>query len=152
MLKIGDKAPEFTLNDTDGKPVSLKDFRGQNVLVVFYPLAFTPTCTGELKSLTGHAKKYEDLKAKVLGISVDSRYSLGEFKKKEGLGVTLLADFHPHGGVAQEYGVYMDVAGIAKRGTFVVDKDGIIRGITINEPKDARNEEDYFKALATCPI
>jgi peroxiredoxin len=152
MLKVGDVAPDFTLKDSDGNDVTLSKLRGENVVLVFYPLAFTGICTGELKSITANQKRYADAKAKVYGISVDSRYALAEFKKKEALGANLLADFHPKGDVAQKYGVYMSEAGIAKRGTFILDKDGVIRGMTVNEPGQARNEESYFQALSACPV
>lgn len=152
MLQIGEKAPEFELQDEDGKPVKLSQFRGQNVVLVFYPLDFSPICTSELKSITGHRGKYAKLNAKVLGVSVDSRFAHAAFKKAEGLEATLLADFHPKGKVAQEYGVFMGAAGIAKRGTFVIDKEGVLRGITVNEPGQARSEDDYFRQLESCPV
>lgn len=153
MLEIGQPAPEFSLKDSDGNEVALSSFKGKsNVVLVFYPLAFTGICTGELKSLTANAGKYAEKNAKVLGISVDSRYALDIFKKKEGFEATLLADFHPKGDVAKKYGVFMDATGFAKRGTFVVDKAGILRGITINEPGQARDEQGYFDALASCPL
>jgi len=151
-LKIGDPAPDFTLVDETGAKVQLSTLRGQNVLLVFYPLDFSPTCTKELQSIAAHKDKYAALKARVFGISVDSKWTHAAFKRDESLSATLLADFHPKGAVAQQYGVYMDGAGIAKRGTFVIDKDGIVRGITINEPKDARDEAAYFETLAHCPV
>jgi len=152
MLKVGDTAPDFTLKDQDNNEVTLSKLRGQNVVLVFYPLAFSGICTSELKSITGNKQKYEDAQAKVFGISVDSRYSLAAYKRDEGLSATLLADFHPKGEVAKKYDVYMDGAGIAKRGTFVIDKNGVIRGMTVNEPGQARDEKAYFDALASCPI
>jgi len=152
MLKIGDAAPDFSLKDADGNTVQLSALKGQNVVLVFYPLAFTGICTGELKQITSNQKRYDDAGAKVFGISVDSHYALAEFRKKEGLTAGLLADFHPKGEVAKKYGVYLDDAGIAKRGTFVVDKEGVIRGMTINDPGHARDEEAYFQALASCPV
>jgi peroxiredoxin len=152
MLQIGEQAPDFELSDESGKPVKLSQFRGQNVVLVFYPLDFSPICTGELKGMTAHSKRYRDLNAKVLGVSVDSRYAHAAFKRDEGLEATLLADFHPKGKVAQEYGVFLGAAGIAKRGTFIIDKEGVLRGITVNEPGQARTEDDYFKQLESCPI
>jgi peroxiredoxin len=151
-LKVGDQAPEFELNDENGQPVKLSSLRGHNVVLVFYPLDFSPICTGELKAIATHKERYEEKGAKVLGISVDSRWAHGAFKKHEGLSATLLADFQPRGAVAQQYGVYLEAAGIAKRGTFVIDKEGVIRGITVNEPKQARNEDEYFAQLSACPI
>lgn len=152
MLEIGDEAPDFVLKDSDGNDVSLSRLRGENVVLVFYPLAFTPICTGELKSIARNQGRYAQAKARVFGISVDSRFTLAEFKKKEGLTATLLADFHPKGEVARKYGVFMDETGFAKRGTFIVDKEGFLRGKTVNEPGQARNEDAYFDTLASCPI
>ena len=151
MLQIGELAPDFELPDETGTTVKLSQFRGQNVVLVFYPLDFSPTCTSELRGMASHSRRYSNLNAKVLGVSVDSRWAHAAFKKAEGLEATLLADFNPRGKVAQEYGVYMGNAGIAKRGTFVIDKEGIVRGITINEPGQARTEDDYFKQLESCP-
>lgn len=152
MLKIGDLAPDFELNDETGKPTRLSTFRGQNVVLVFYPLDFSPICTKELSGMASHKDRYAAAKAKVLGVSVDSKWTHAAFKKAEGLDATLLADFHPKGKVATEYGVYLDAAGIAKRGTFIIDREGVIRGITIHEPSAARAEDDYFAQLASCPV
>jgi peroxiredoxin len=152
MLKVGDAAPDFTLKDQDGKEVSLQALRGQKVVLVFYPLAFTSICTGELKEISAHQQKYDAAGARVFGISVDSSYSLAEFKKKEGITSSLLADFHPKGAVAQKYGVYMEQAGISKRGTFIIDGQGTIRFMTVNDPGKARNEAEYFEGLAACPV
>src|SRR5262249_14978804 len=125
-LKVGDQAPDFELNDENGQPLKLSSLRGQNVVLVFYPLDFSPICTGELRAIASHKERYEQQHARVLGISVDSRWAHGAFKKAEGLSATLLADFHPKGAVAQKYGVFVEGAGIAKRGTFVIDKEGVI--------------------------
>ncbi len=152
MLKIGDPAPDFELSDETGKKVSLSSLRGQNVVLVFYPLDFSPICTKELHEITAHKERYQEARAQVLGISVDSKYTHAAFKKAEAFDASLLADFHPKGKVAQLYGVYLDEAGIAKRGTFVIDKDGVIRGITVNGPGEARNEAAYFEQLGACRI
>ncbi|MBS2021524.1 MAG: peroxiredoxin [Deltaproteobacteria bacterium] len=152
MLNIGDTAPDFELNDENGKATKLSSFRGQNVVIVFYPLDFSPTCTKELTGMASHKDKYDAAHAKILGISVDSKWTHAAFKKSLGLEASLLADFQPRGKVAQQYGVYMEAAGISKRGTFIVDKDGILRGITIKEPGEMRSEEDYFAQLASCPV
>lgn len=150
-LKVGDVAPDFTLVDENNEKVTLSALRGQNVVVVFYPLAFSPVCTKELHEIAAHKTRYDAAKAVVLGVSVDSRWTLAAFKKAEGLSARLLADFHPKGAVATQYGVYLDAAGIAQRGTFVIDKAGVIQGITVQEPGQARDEKAYFEALARCP-
>lgn len=151
-LQVGDTAPDFTLRDENKAEVKLSELRGQNVVLVFYPLDFSPTCTTELRSMAKNQAKYDAKKAVVLGVSVDSTWTHAAFKKAEGLSARLLADFHPKGAVAQQYGVYMEGAGIAKRGTFVIDANGVIQGITIEEPKNARDEEAYFAMLGRCAL
>ncbi|HTO99239.1 MAG TPA: peroxiredoxin [Myxococcales bacterium] len=152
MLQVGDAAPDFELLDEEGKPTRLSSFRGRNVMIVFFPAAFSPICTKELKQMAGKQREYEEQNAAVIGISVDNRWSLRAFKRDEGLSATLLSDFHPKGNVAQKYGVFLGETGYAKRGTFAVDKEGVIRGISVKEPKEARSEEDYFNLLRNCPL
>ena len=151
MLQLGDAAPDFELLDENGKPTKLSSFRGRNVLLVFFPAAFSPVCTGELKQIAASRESYEKENTEVIGVSVDNKWSLKAFKKDEGLTATLLSDFHPKGNVAQKYGVFMGETGYAKRGTFVIDKEGILRGITVKEPKEPRSEEDTFSLLRNCP-
>jgi peroxiredoxin len=151
MLQVGDVAPDFELLDENGKPTRLSSFRRQNVVLVFFPAAFSPVCTEELKQISRHAQDYERENAIVIGISVDNKWSLKAFKRDESLNATLLSDFHPKGNVSQKYGVFMGETGYAKRGTFIVDREGIIRGITLKEPKEPRSEEDYFNQLRNCP-
>ena len=151
MLQVGDVAPDFELLDEEGKPTRLSSFRGRNVVILFFPAAFSPICTQELKQIAGRKNDYEREDAAVIGVSVDNRWSLKAFKRDERLTATLLSDFHPKGNVAQKYGVFIGETGYAKRGTFIVDKDGVIRGISVKEPKEARNEEDYLNLLRNCP-
>jgi peroxiredoxin len=151
MLQVGDAAPEFELLDENGKPTRLSSFRGENVVLVFFPAAFSPICTEELKGMSSRAPEYEREKARVIGISVDNKWSLRAFKRDEDLSAILLSDFHPKGNIAQKYGVFMGETGYARRGTFVIDREGIIRGITVKEPKEPRSEEDYFNQLRNCP-
>ena len=151
MLQVGDAAPEFELLDEEGKPTRLSAFRGRNVVLMFFPAAFSPICTQELKGLSTREGDLSRQEAVVVGVSVDNKWSLRAFKRDEGLSATLLSDFHPKGNVAQKYGVFMGETGYAKRGTFVIDKDGVLRGITVKEPKEPRAEEDYFNQLRNCP-
>jgi mycoredoxin-dependent peroxiredoxin len=151
MLQVGDPAPDFELLDEEGKPTRLSSFRGHNVVLVFFPAAFSPICTQELKGIASHQNQFESEDARIVGISVDNKWSLKAFKRDERLSATLLSDFHPKGNVSQKYGVFMGETGYAKRGTFVIDKDGVIRGISIKEPKEPRSEEDYFNLLRNCP-
>lgn len=151
-VEIGDIAPDFTLPDENGEKVTLSSLRGRNVVLVFYPLDFSPVCTKELKDITALADRYQAAGAEVYGISVDSRYTHAAFRRDEALSAHLLADFHPKGEVAQAYGVYIDQAGIANRGTFVIDAEGRIAYKIITAPAVAREQEEYLAALANCPI
>lgn len=151
-VEIGSEAPDFTLRDENNDEISLSQFRGRNVVLVFYPLDFSPTCTKELKELAATADKYAAAGAEVIGISVDSRWSHQAFKKAEGLQARLLADFNPKGAVARLYGVFLEDPGFANRGTFVIDKDGIVRHKVVTQPSEARDSEQYLEALAACPV
>ena len=126
-LKVGDKAPDFTLKGHDDKEYRLSDFKGKNVVLVFYPLDFSPVCTDEHKCFVDSLKLFENLNAQVLGISVDSVWTHKAFAEKLGIKYPLLADFHPKGEVAKKYGVYLEDKGITARATFVIDKEGTIR-------------------------
>ena len=151
MLQVGDVAPDFELLDENGKPTRLSSFRGRNLLLIFFPAAFSPVCTQELKQISAHADDYQREGAAVVAVSVDNKWSLKAFKRDEALTATLLSDFHPKGNVSQRYGVFIGETGYAKRGTFVIDRAGVLRGITVKEPKEPRSEEDYFNQLRNCP-
>ena len=129
-IDTGSNAPDFTLQDTEGKEVSLADYKGQyNVVLLFFPLAFSGTCTEELCTTRDNMKLYESMDAKVIGISIDSFFTLREFKKSENLNFTLLSDFNKE--VSAEYGVlyedYFGMKGVSKRASFVIDREGIVR-------------------------
>ncbi len=149
--EVGQVAPDFTLVNQDDEEVTLSDFRGkQNVVLVFYVGAFSSICHGEFAGMTGNAGRYDAGDAAVLGISTDTKWTLKAFKEENGFNATFLADFWPHGGVAQQYGVFLDELGFATRGTFIIDKSGVIQGKIVNAPLDARDEEDVFAALQQC--
>jgi glutaredoxin-dependent peroxiredoxin len=129
-LKIGDIAPDFTLKSSDKKDVSLKDYQGKNVVVLFFPLAFTGVCTQELCDIRDHKSTYEKLDAEILAISVDSLFTLAKFKEEQSYNFTLLSDWNKE--VAAAYGALYDefvlnMKGVAKRSAFVIDKEGKIR-------------------------
>ena len=129
-LQIGDTAPLFTLKSSDKADVSLSDYSGKNVVVLFFPLAFTGVCTTELCSIRDNKSDYENLNAEVLAISVDSLFTLAKFKEIEGYNFPLLSDWNKE--TAAAYGALYDefvlgMKGVAKRSAFVVDKDGKIR-------------------------
>jgi peroxiredoxin len=151
-LNVGDPAPDFTLRDENNEEWTLSAHRGRNLVLVFYPLDFSPTCTGELKDLAAVAEKYDAAGAEVVGISVDSRWAHAAFKKHENLTATLLSDFQPRGEVARIYDAFLDIPGIATRATYVIDKDGVIRQKIVTSPAEARNQDEYLQALAACPV
>lgn len=130
LVSVGDKAPEFTLFNTEKQAVSLSELKGQNVVLLFFPLAFTSTCTAELCSVRDDIANYSKLNASVYGISVDSLFALGKFKEEQSLNFDLLSDFNKTTSTA--YGSLYDsfvlgMNGVSKRSAFVVDKEGIIR-------------------------
>jgi mycoredoxin-dependent peroxiredoxin len=151
-IEVGSEAPDFTLKDENGTDVSLSSLRGRNVVLMFYPLAFSPVCTNELRDITAAAQRYDAAGAEVLAVSVDSHYTLAAFKRDEGLSAHLLADFHPKGAVAQEYGTYIDAAGIAGRTTFVIDKQGRVVHRVESPVSEVRDQQEYLEALAACPV
>jgi mycoredoxin-dependent peroxiredoxin len=149
-LKIGDRAPDFTLKDQNNQKWTLSGFRGdRNVLVVFYPLAFSGICTGELNQLREDMVEFADVQ--VLAVSVDSVFALKAWSEQQGYDFPLLADFWPHGKVAQDYGVFNDHAGIANRGTFLVDMHGVIRFAEMKQPGEARDQTVWKQALVALP-
>jgi mycoredoxin-dependent peroxiredoxin len=126
-LSVGAAAPEFSLKDQNQKDVKLSDFQGKkNVVIVFYPLDWSPVCTNEHSCFVNDLKRFEQLDAQVLGISVDSAWSHKAFAEKLGVTYPLLADFHPRGAVAEKFGVYMADKGITGRAIAIVDRGGKI--------------------------
>ncbi|MER6028004.1 peroxiredoxin [Streptomyces sp. NPDC001851] len=149
-IQVGDKAPDFELKDNHGRTVKLSDFRGEkNVVLLFYPFAFTGVCTGELCELRDNLPKFSDRETQVLAVSNDSIHTLRVFAEQEGLEYPLLSDFWPHGNVSRTYGVFDEDKGCAVRGTFIVDKEGVVRWTVVNGLPDARDLNAYVKALDT---
>ena len=149
-VEIGDQAPDFALPDPQRRTVRLSDFRGRkNVVVVFYPLAFTSVCQGELCAIRDRLEDLSGADVQTLAISCDSGPSLGRWAAEQGYDFPLLSDFWPHGQTAQAYGVFDDASGLALRGTFIVDKDGRVVWKVVNAIPDARDVEEYRAVLAT---
>jgi mycoredoxin-dependent peroxiredoxin len=124
-LAVGQTAPDFTLKDQHQKEVKLSDFAGtKNVVLVFYPLDWSPTCTNEHACFVNDMKQFETLNAEVLGVSVDSVWSHKAYAEKMGIKYSLLADFQPRGAMSEKYGVYLAEKGITGRSIFIVDKNG----------------------------
>ncbi len=122
---IGAPAPEFTLKDQNQQDVSLASFRGnKRVVLIFYPLDWSPVCTKEHACLVNDMKRFEQLDAQVLGLSVDSVWSHKAYAEKMGIHYPLLADFHPRGVVASKYGVFLEDKGITGRAISIIDRDG----------------------------
>ena len=148
-LQVGDKAPDFTLKNTDLEDVSLDSYRGKNVVLLFVPLAFTGVCTEELCEVSSGLNAYGELGAEVLGISVDSPFSLQAWAAKEGISLTLLSDFNKE--VSAAYGAQhedlLGFRGVAKRSAFVVDAAGVIRYASISD--DPKVLPD-FQAVKAC--
>ncbi len=150
MIEQGQKAPDFELPDQDGRPVKLSDFRGQPVVVYFYPKAATPGCTTQACGVRDHRAAYEKAGAVVLGISPDSVAKVKKFHEKEGLNFALLADEGHR--VADTYGVWVEKSMYGKtyfgneRTTFVVDRDGMVAEV-MRKVKPAEHDERVLKAL-----
>ena len=149
-VTVGAPAPDFTLKDQDQKEVKLSDFRGKKpVVLVFYPLDWSPTCTKEHACMVNDKKQFEDLNAQVLGLSVDSTWSHKAYADKMGIHYPLLADFHPRGAVAAKYGVYLEDKGITGRSIFIIDRDGKLAWRKDYEIPVVPDIAEVSKALAT---
>ena len=142
-------APDFDLANQFGEHVRLSEFRGKRpVALVFFPLAFSSTCTTELCDLRDNLALFTTEGVELIGISVDSKATLRAFAQQEGYDFTLLADFWPHGEVAKEYGVFLEEKGFANRATFLIDVDGVIRASFVTAPGQPRSMDDYSSAIA----
>ena len=149
-LQPGQQAPDFTLRDTEKNKVTLSEQRGKNVVLLFFPLAFTSTCTKELCFMRDHLATYNDLNAELFGISVDSLFALGKFKAEQQLNFPLLSDFNKTASTAYDtiYDHWFnDMDGVSKRSAFVIDKEGIVRYAEVLE-----NASDLpnFDAIQGC--
>ena len=124
MIQGGSPAPDFKLRDQDGKKVSLDDFRGRTLVLAFYPLDFSPTCTDQLNVYQEVLGELESRGVALVGISVDSAFAHKAFQEHLGITIPLLADFHPKGAVASQYGVYIDERGHSQRALVMIGPDG----------------------------
>ena len=152
-INIGDKAPNFTLRNTEKAEVSLENYRGKNVVLLFFPLAFTGVCTTELCAMRDDIGTYEGLDAEVLAVSVDSLFTLEQFKKAHNYNFQLLSDFNKN--VSRAYGALyedfvLDMKGVSKRSAFVIDKEGVIRyGEVLESAGDLPNFEAVKNTLSS---
>ena len=148
-VDVGDQAPDFELKDQHGTPVRLSGFRGRkSVVLVFYPLAFSGVCSGEMHAMRDGFPEARRDDVELLTVSVDSFFSLRAWSDAEDFAFGMLSDFWPHGAVARSYGVFDDTMGAAVRGTFIIDKTGVVRWKVINPIPQARDIADYQAALA----
>lgn len=149
-VEIGTDAPDFALPDQHRQVVRLSDLRGRkNVVVVFFPMAFTRVCTGELCTIRDSIADFDSDDVQTLAISCDAGPSLARFAQEEGYAFSLLSDFWPHGAAASAYGVLDEGSGLAMRGTFIVDKAGKVVWKVVNGVPDARDADEYRKVLAS---
>ncbi len=147
-IEVGQTAPDFTLYDSGKNKVTLSDQRGQNVLLLFFPLAFTSTCTAELCAVRDNISFYNNTNAKVFGISVDSLHTLAKYKAEQNLNFSLLSDFNKE--VSTAYGTIYEMfrynmKGVAKRSAFVIDTNGIVKYAEVLEKA---SEQPNFKNIA----
>ena len=149
-FEVGDVAPDFSLKNQFGEMINLSDYRNQkNVVLMFYPFAFTGNCTKELCTIRDERNDFVNESTQILSISCDPVPSLKIFAEEQNLSTPLLSDFWPHGQISRAYGVFLEDLGFSTRGTFVIDKNGVIRWKVVTGPGNVRNTEDYRKALST---
>ena len=147
-VEVGDKAPDFTLKNQFKEEVKLADFQGEkNVLLMFYPFAFSGICTGELCAIRDERPEFDNDDVVTLAVSTDAVHSLRIFADQEKLEYPLLSDHWPHGEVAKQYGVFDETAGAARRGTFLIDKQGVVVWSLVND-RDTRRDELVSGPLA----
>ena len=129
MIEAGAKAPDFTLRNQDGEKVGLSEFRGQKVLLVFYPKDFSPVCSDQLSIYQEVLGEIEAKNTRVLGVSIDHTWAHKAFKDKLGLSIPLLADFNPRGEVASSYGAYSEQRGCTNRSLVLIDEEGVVEWV-----------------------
>ena len=153
MLPVGAQAPDFSLKDQNNQEVRLSSYRGQRaVLLVFYPLAFTGTCGGEMAAIQRSLDELQNERVQVLTVSVDSPYSHKVWLDRESWTFPMLSDFWPHGAVASSYGVFNESAGVADRGTFLISPAGEITFAEHLPPGQSRDTETWLKAIASLEV
>ena len=147
-LGVGAVAPDFTLTDQHGKQVSLSTFREvKNVVVVFFPFAFSGICTSELCEIRDNLGAFESDDVEVLAVSCDHMFTQRAWSDAQGYFFPVLSDFWPHGAAAQAYGVFRQSNGSALRGTFLIDREGVVRWTLVNGPSEKRDFSGYHVAL-----
>ena len=149
-MGIGDVAPDFTLVDQHGRDVTLSSWAGQKaVLLVFYPFAFSGVCTGELNGLRDRLGDFETDDSTLVALSCDPMFAQRAVADRDGIFFPLLSDFWPHGEVARAYGVFDEIAGSARRSSFLIDRDGVVRWAVHSPGGRARDLDEHQQALST---
>jgi mycoredoxin-dependent peroxiredoxin len=147
-IDVGAAAPDFALKDQHGQTVALSDYRDRkNVLLVFYPWSFSRICTSEMCEIRDALPRLQGEDAEVVAVSCDAMFTQRVYAEQEGLDYPVLSDFWPHGAVASAYGVFDDRLGAAVRGSFVIDRDGVVAWRVVNGVGEARALRDYQAAL-----
>ena len=147
MIEPGSAAPAFSLPDQNGNRVSLSDFSGETVVLVFYPADFSPVCTDQLSVYQEVLPQLEEQGARLVGISVDGAFCHRAFQQHQGLSIPLLADFHPKGEVAKAYGVWSEDHGLSGRALVMVGPDGVVRWSYLSPPLEIPGANLIFDAL-----
>lgn len=149
-LEVGQEAPDFTARDQHGAEVTLSQYRGtKNVVLVFYPWSFSGTCTGELCVLRDRFDVFDTDDTITIAVSCDSIFTQRAFASQEGYMFSILEDHWPHGAIAKAYGVFNEQRGAALRGTFIIDKNGIVRWSIVHPIGQGRDADAYAAVLAT---
>jgi peroxiredoxin len=152
-IKVGDKAPGFTLKDNRGNEVSLSDYQGKKVLLSWHPLAWTAVCAEQMKSLEANRQRFAELNTVALGLSVDSVPCKNAWAKELKVAETkLLSDFWPHGGVAASYGIFLEEKGIAGRSNILIDENGRVVFVKLYEIPQLPDIEEIFRFLDPAPL
>jgi mycoredoxin-dependent peroxiredoxin len=147
-LTLGQQAPSFTARNQHGELLTASSLRGSSAVIVFYPWAFSSICRSELAAIRDDHESFMALGSRVLAISCDAMYTLRAYADKEGIAFDLLSDHWPHGAIAQAYGVFDELAGCARRGTFVLDSAGMIRWQQVNQINEPRDLAAVLAATA----
>lgn len=147
-LALGQQAPSFTARNQHGEQITVSGLHGAPAVIIFYPWAFSSICRGELAALRDDHESFVTLGSRVLAVSCDAMYTLRAYADAEGIPFDLLSDHWPHGAIAQAYGVFDELAGCARRGTFVVDSVGVIRWQQVNQINEPREITAVLTATA----
>ncbi len=147
-LSAGDRAPDFALPNQHREVVKLGEvLEDRAVVLVFFPWAFSSICGGELCSLSDQMPQFSNDRVATLAVSTDAHFTLAAWAEDRGFSFDLLSDSWPHGEVARAYGIFNDTVGVAERGTFVIDREGVVRYAVHNPIGDARDDQAYLDAL-----